>query len=93
MGTDAGMGNEMGIVVDERGRVTLPQDIREAAGLTPGREVRIERTPDGVLLRPALSKEEIVAKLEGAADSSKVPGKRIDPLRLKEIWGAFHDHD
>jgi len=85
------MGKPMGIMVDDRGRVTLPQELRDALGLRPGEEVHVERTPRGVLLRRATTREEFIERLEGCVDTRRKGGG--DPLRVKEIWGAFHDHD
>ena len=87
------MGIFVGTIVDDRGRITLPQEMRDALGLQPGKEVRVERVENGIVIRRAISKEEFIEKLEGCVDSSKVAGKRIDPLKIKDIWGAFHDHD
>lgn len=92
MGTHVGMGKPMGIMVDERGRITLPQDLREELGIRPGHEVRVERTERGILVRRASTREEFIEALEGCFDSRKT-GVPVDPLKAKEIWGAFHDHD
>jgi AbrB family looped-hinge helix DNA binding protein len=92
MGTDVGMGNGMGITVDDRGRVTLPQELRDALGLVPGQEVHVERTERGLLLRKATTVEEFIERLEGCVDGAKTR-PRLDPLRVKEMWGPFHDHD
>lgn len=92
MGKHVGMGNVMGIVVDDRGRVTLPQELREALGLAPGQEVHVERTERGLLLRKATTVEEFIERLEGCVDGTKA-NARLDPLRVKEMWGPFHDHD
>lgn len=92
MGPMMGMGIPMGIIVDDRGRVTLPQDLREAVGLRPGQQVHVERTERGLLLRRASTPEDLVAHLEGCVDTRRAK-RRADPLRVKEMWGAFHDHD
>lgn len=86
------MGKQVGITVDDRGRVTLPQDLRDALGLRPGQEVHVERTERGVLLRKATSPEEFIERLEGCVASRRTK-VRLDPLRVKDMWGPFHDHD
>lgn len=71
--------------VDERGRVLIPRDIREDLGFAPGRPVIFERVKGGVLIRPALPMKEALDRLRGII--KKHPrGKRIDPLRIKDIW-------
>ncbi len=36
--------------VDRRGRLTIPKPIRELAGMTPGKNVRLRARRDGVLV-------------------------------------------
>lgn len=78
----------MTTTVDERGRILLPKDMRDAHGLTPGSPVIVESEPDGVRLRAALPKEEALRRLEGAinAETRKPGAKPIDPLETKRIW-------
>ena len=82
----------MGITVDDRGRITLPQELRDELGIRPGQEVEVERTERGILLRTHATPEEFIERLEGCFDSRKT-GIPLDPLKAKDIWGAFHDHD
>lgn len=71
--------------VDERGRVVIPSDLREEAGLQPGTAVRVEPVAGGVLIRPARSKREVVRALRGIIPKAH-RGERIDPRRIKDIW-------
>ncbi|MEE8400673.1 MAG: AbrB/MazE/SpoVT family DNA-binding domain-containing protein [Candidatus Hydrothermarchaeaceae archaeon] len=87
------MGIKMGkIKVDERGRVTLPGALREEMGLYPGKEVNVERAGKGVLLKPVVSKKVFLQSLEGCI-TEKNQAEKLDPSKLKEIWGVFHAHD
>ncbi len=87
------MGIKMGkIRVDERGRVTLPGALRAEIGLYPGKEVNVERTGKGVLIRPVVSKKAFIRGLEGCI-TEKNQAEKLDPLKLKKIWGSFHAHD
>lgn len=74
--------------VDERGRIVLPKDLRQAHGLTPGRPVIIESSEEGLIVRPALPLNEALDRLTGAInDSTRRPGARaVDPLDLKRQW-------
>jgi len=39
-------------VVDQNGRVLIPKDVREEAGLNEGTIVRVEKQGDGVMIKP-----------------------------------------
>lgn len=41
--------------MNSRGVVTIPAALRRALGLKPGEELIAEGTPEGILLRPAVS--------------------------------------
>lgn len=87
------MGKKMGkIIIDERGRVTLPGTLREEAGLYPGKEVSVEKTEKGILIKPVTTKEFFIQSLEGCI-TEKNQAEKLNPLELKKIWGAFHAHD
>ncbi len=58
--------------VTEKGQVTIPKQLRDAAGIGPGSDVEFEQTDDGVLIRKSLSHpsrgERLVARLRGRGD-------------------------
>lgn len=74
--------------MDDRGRVLIPKDLREAHGLQPGAPVIIESAEDGVRIRPALPKDEALDRLAGVVNASTRRGDAEpgDPLEAKEIW-------
>jgi AbrB family looped-hinge helix DNA binding protein len=83
VGIEVGVGNKMGTdEIDERGRVTIPKDLREKTGLKPRARVRITAGKNGVKIEKAIDLAEFVAELRGCIT---VKGD-IDPLQLKEIW-------
>lgn len=43
------------VTLNDRGVVTIPAALRRALGLEPGQELIVEETPEGILLRPAVS--------------------------------------
>jgi antitoxin PrlF len=43
------------LTLSERGVVTLPAKLRQALGLKPDDQLIAETTPDGLLLRPAVT--------------------------------------
>ena len=83
VGIEVGVGNEMGTdEIDERGRVTIPKELREKMGLKPKARVRITAGKNGVKIEKAIELKEFMTELRGCIT---VKGE-IDPLRLKEIW-------
>jgi antitoxin PrlF len=43
------------VTVNSRGVVTLPAKLRRAAGIRPDDQMIVETTPEGLLLRPAVT--------------------------------------
>lgn len=43
------------VTINDRGVVTIPAALRRAFGLRAGEELIAEETPEGILLRPAVS--------------------------------------
>jgi antitoxin PrlF len=43
------------VTVNSRGVVTLPAKLRRAAGIKPDDQMIVETTPEGLLLRPAVT--------------------------------------
>lgn len=83
MGVQVGMGINMGeSKVDERGRVTIPKEVREKAGLKPGDHVQVFAMDGGVNIQKTIDLEEFIKELGGCIT---VEGD-LDPLKLKEIW-------
>ncbi len=83
-----GMGTYMGITrLDGRGRVTLPQDLREELALSPGDPVSVEKTEDGVVVRRVRSKKEAFRRLRGIVTAKNATGK-LNPMELKRLLRA-----
>ncbi len=83
-----GMGIRMGKTrLDERGRVTLPQEFREELGLSPGDVVLVERTSEGVVVRRSRSKKEVFRALRGIVTAANAVGD-ADPMELKRLLRA-----
>ena len=83
VGKNVGVGNKMGTdEIDERGRVTIPKELRDKMGLKPKARVRITAGKNGVKIEKAIDLSEFMTELRGCIT---IKGE-IDPLRLKEIW-------
>ena len=46
---------EVTLVVSKRGFISIPAEMRKAAGIRPQDTLIAETTPDGILLRPAVT--------------------------------------
>ena len=68
--------------MDERGRVTIPKDIREKAGLKSGDRLWLTAEKDRVTIEKVVNLEKFIEELKGCIT---VRGD-TDPLKLKEIW-------
>lgn len=77
------------VTVDAKGRVVLPQEVRERLGLAPGTEVTV-REQDGVaVVEPEDDPEEILDRmeslLEGAPDRAPTPYEDLDPRARDQV--------
>lgn len=68
--------------IDERGRVTIPKDARQKAGLDSGDRLRVQAAKGRLTLEKQVDLETFVHELRGCIT---IKGD-LDPLRLKEIW-------
>ena len=75
----------MATLVDEKGRVLVPKDLRSQFGLEPGCPVIVEADADGIKLRRAIPRKEALERLAGVIPKSAGKAK-IDPLDVKKIW-------
>jgi AbrB family looped-hinge helix DNA binding protein len=74
--------------VTDKGQVTIPQDIRERAGLMPGTDVEFVEENGRVVIRKAEGKgkkptrgEEIVARLRGTGSSGMTTDEIMELMR------------
>ncbi len=76
----------MGIIeIDDRGRITIPKEERERLGLTPGRKILIREKDGALIIKRFVSPDNFISELKGCIT---IKEHRIDPLKLKEMWGA-----
>jgi AbrB family looped-hinge helix DNA binding protein len=82
------MGTAMGeAVIDERGRIVIPNEIRAELKLRPDQRLRISTKGKELLLSPEIGVDEFISGLRGC-----VHGSKIRPEELKAIWGVGHPH-
>lgn len=75
--------------VDSKGRIVLPQDVRERLGISPGMEVDVHEEDGKVVVKPEDDPEQIIERMEQLIDeTSSKPAKRtplddVDPIARK----------
>jgi len=73
-------------VVDQRGRVLIPEEIREGAGLTSGAVVAIEKAGDVVVIKPLRKRKRLWRRLCGLALERTGKPEWTTPEEIKGIW-------
>ncbi|WP_340097982.1 AbrB/MazE/SpoVT family DNA-binding domain-containing protein [Salinibaculum salinum] len=66
--------------VDSKGRVVLPQDVRERLGITVGTEVEIREEDGKAVVEPEDDPAEILDRMERLVDEAASEGKETKPL-------------
>jgi AbrB family looped-hinge helix DNA binding protein len=77
----------MKAMIDEAGRVVLPEGIREAAGLSPGMEVEVRLSDRRIEIEPATSGETLPVTLVRRPGGLlvAVPLVDVEPLTTEEV--------
>lgn len=74
--------------VDTKGRVTIPQSIRERLNIEAGEHVDIEIEDGAVVIRPQISRREFIDTMEGCitSETRRESAEPISPEELKADW-------
>lgn len=76
------MGIYMGkSIMEDRGRVIIPKELRDELNLKPGQEVIMEKKEGAIVIRPSTDLKKLSAELKGCVKKSK-----IHPDDIKKIW-------
>ena len=70
------------VTVDSKGRVVLPQEIRERLGITPGTEVEIHEEGGKAVVEPEDDPERIIERMENLV--SQAASDRGETIPLDE---------
>jgi AbrB family looped-hinge helix DNA binding protein len=79
--------------MDSKGRIVIPEDVRNELGLNEGSMIRVALEKSSVnsgttvILTKGVGPDEFIKRTKGAL-KKKSRAKAADPLRLKEIWGG-----
>ena len=73
-------------VVDQRGRVLIPEDIREGTGLEEGTVVKVETQEDGIVIKPIRRSKRSWKELCGLVAKRTGKPEWPTPEEIKGIW-------
>ncbi|NHX37107.1 MULTISPECIES: AbrB/MazE/SpoVT family DNA-binding domain-containing protein [Halolamina] len=75
--------------VDSKGRVVLPQELRERLDIGPGEEVDIHEENGRLVVEPERDPEEIIDRMEelvaGISDRKPTPYEELDPQAREHV--------
>lgn len=71
------------VVVDDRGRILIPKELRDKVGLKPGSGARLEVKNGQIIITPPLSPQGFIREMEGFMTEGEPTD---DPLKVKHIW-------
>ena len=64
--------------VDSKGRIVLPQEVREQLGITPGTEVEVREEDGLAVIEPEDDPDEILSRMEQLVkEASSEPDERV----------------
>ena len=66
--------------ITTKGQVTIPEPLRRRLGLLPGTEVRFEEADGCAVIRPALSKRELIEERIQSVTGAAGPGMSTDEV-------------
>ena len=71
------------VVVDDRGRILIPKEMRDRLGLRKGNRAKVEVLDGKLILMPLVSAARFIEEMEGCIREGE---PATDPMRLKEMW-------
>lgn len=66
--------------VDSKGRIVLPQEVRERLGITPGTEVEIHEEDGKAIVEPEDDPEQILERMEHLVEETSSERGEMAPL-------------
>lgn len=70
----------MGMKITTKGRVTIPQHLRRKLGLLPGTEVRFEEGDGCAVIRPVMTRRELIEERIRRATGTADQGLSTDEI-------------
>lgn len=72
-------------VIDSKGRVAIPKQLRESLDLREGTKVKLLLEEGKIVIMKPVAPEEFIREMEGFIKEGS-PIQKANPLKLKEIW-------
>lgn len=66
--------------VDSKGRIVLPQEVRDRLGITPGTEVEIREEDGKAVVKPEDDPEQIIERMEQLVEETSSQRGKTTPL-------------
>jgi len=82
------------VVVDSRGRVTLPREVRSALGVRPGDRLRVSTRGDRIVLEKVEDPFETLERLLGGLRFDREARRRAGEAAIEEAarrWGVARE--
>ena len=67
------------VTVDSKGRIVIPQEIRDSLGLTPGTEVEVRIENETAIVEPEDDPERIIERMERLVEETAATRERTNP--------------
>jgi len=75
------------IRVDERGRITIPGEMRESLGIGPDTQLVIEKKGPALVISKELTPDEFIREARGLQEEIRASkSESVEPLKVKEVW-------
>ena len=71
-------------ILDEKGRITIPKDLRDRLGLEPGNKVIFSVIKNTFLIRKAISPSEFIQIVEGI--SEQIVNHKDTPVKFEKLF-------
>lgn len=69
------------VKVDSKGRILLPQDVRDSLGLTPGTEVEVRKEGGNAVIEPRDDPDQIIERMNELISEASENRESSSPLR------------
>ena len=76
--------------VDSKGRIVLPQELRERLGITPGTEVEIHEDDGKAVVMPEDNPEQIIDRMEQLVEEASMERGETEPLATHDPVAQAH---
>ncbi|MFX1516683.1 MAG: AbrB/MazE/SpoVT family DNA-binding domain-containing protein [Promethearchaeota archaeon] len=74
----------MKVSIDEKGRITIPQELRKKLGLTAGVELNLSIIKDFILIKKALSAKEFEKLSDNISESLRQ--ETDSPIKIEKLF-------